>query len=134
MRGDTLIRYVAEPGPDVSMGHPFPAFEYERWSKPDLCVHTMWYGKAFTRRNLKRHQRAQQPLSGFLRCPLCRKVFSWDHRSDLFRHCRQVHQLSAMEAPSFKDISPGFLQDEPPVIPNDLIQQQQWCRCLFTAH
>ena len=87
-------------------------------SQTFVCIQC---GMAFTRRNLKRHQGAQLPLSGFLRCSLCRKVFSWDHRSDLFRHCRQVHQLSAMEAPSYKDISPSFLQDEPPVIPNERI-------------
>ena len=79
-------------------------------------------GKAFTRRaNLKRHQRAHQLVSGYLRCSICEKRFSRDPRSDLVP--RRVHHLEAME-PVYEAISLGSpLRDEQPVLPDDLLLQ-----------
>ena len=81
-------------------------------------------GKVFTRRaNLKRHQRAHQPVSRCHQCSICQKNFSRNCPVDLFRHCRLVHHQEAMEL-VYEAISPGSpLRDEQPVVPADLLWQ-----------
>ena len=112
----------AEP-PEVSwvIWHFLPSSMSAGPGRAFLCVQC---GKAFTRRaNLKRHQRAHQPVSGSLQCSICQKRFSWDRRSDLDRHCRRVHHQEAMES-VYEAISPGSpLRDEQPVLPDDLLRQ-----------